>query len=40
MKDCEQLSGVVCKPNKYRQHGRIYWESVGVENMHRNTLLT
>jgi hypothetical protein len=24
MKECEQLSGVVCKPNKYRQHGTIY----------------
>jgi hypothetical protein len=23
IKDCKQLSGVVCKPYKYRQHGTI-----------------
>jgi hypothetical protein len=23
IKECEQLSGVVCKPNKYHQHGTI-----------------
>jgi hypothetical protein len=23
IKECEQLSGIVCKPKKYRQHGTI-----------------